>query len=111
VVSHDRVLAERLRGVLAGEAGVSEKRMFGGVAFLVRGRLAVSASGTGGLMVRVDPSESAALVAQDGVAPFVMRGRDMAGWVRVEADAVADDEDLRGWVDRGLAYASSLPPA
>jgi hypothetical protein len=84
--------------------------MFGGLAFLVGGNMAVAASGQGGLLVRVDPAESDALVDGEHVAPMEMRGRAMAGWLRVDEAAVADEARLREWVERGVAYAGSLPP-
>jgi hypothetical protein len=85
--------------------------MFGGLAFLLGGHMAVAASGQGGLMVRVEPSQTAALLAEPGAAPFEMGGRGaMDGWLRVSADAVEADVTLARWVDRGLAYARSLPP-
>lgn len=106
-MAFDEELAERVRAVLAGDAGVDERRMFGGLAFLLGGRMAVVVSRAGGLMVRVDPGESAALVARPGVEPMVMRGRETAGWLRVAADRVADDAALTEWVRRGVA---ALPP-
>ena len=108
-MAYDEALAERIRHQLAGRAGLSEQRMFGGLAFLIGGNMAIAASGQGGLLVRVDPDESQALVAATGARPMEMRGRRMAGWLRVEAADVADDDALRGWIDRGVAYAGSLP--
>ncbi len=109
-MAYDEELAERIREVVAGEDALSEQRMFGGLAFLVGGHMAVAASGKGGLMVRVDPEESAALEDGDGVEPMVMRGREMHGWLRVAADSVQDDAALESWVRRGVAYVRSLPP-
>jgi len=109
-VAYDVGLADRLREVLAGEPGVAEKRMFGGLAFLVDGHLAVSASSQGGLLLRVDPARSGDLAADPRLSPFVMRGREMAGWLRVELDASASDDELGRWVRRGVDYARSLPP-
>jgi TfoX/Sxy family transcriptional regulator of competence genes len=105
-VAYDEQLAARIRELSSGESGLTEQQMFGGLAFLVNGNMAVAASGQGGLLVRVDPAESAALVEATGAEEMVMRGRAMAGWLRVEP---ADDE-LPGWVERGVAYARSLPP-
>lgn len=110
VVTYDLELAERLRERLAVEPDVAEKRMFGGLAFLVAGHLAVSASGRGGLLVRCDASDQAALEEDPRVSPFVMRGRPMTGWVHVGVDGSASDQDLDGWLDHGLAFARSLPP-
>ena len=84
--------------------------MFGGLAFLVGGNIAVAASGRGGLMVRVDPEEGAALVAASPARMMEMRGRRPPGWLRLDSSAVDDEDDLRAWVDRGLSYARSLPP-
>ncbi len=106
---YDEDLADRLRLLLAGE-GVSEKRMFGGLAFLLCGHLAIAASGQSGILVRVDPDELDRLLAEPGAEPFEMRGRPMKGWLRVDADALDDDAVLRVWADRGLAYVRSLPP-
>jgi TfoX/Sxy family transcriptional regulator of competence genes len=104
-VAYDEAVAERIRGLLAGERGVEEKKMFGGLAFLVGGNMAVAASGQGGLLVRVDPAESDALVAATNATPMEMRGRQMGGWLRVDAG-----DDLPEWVERGTSYARSLPP-
>ena len=108
-MAYDEDLADRLRSLLADEDAVAEKRMFGGLAFLIGGHMAVAAGSDGGLMARFDPAETDARVAEPGVGPMVMRGREMDGWARVEAAAVADDEALRPWVDRGVAYVRSLP--
>jgi hypothetical protein len=109
-MAYDEELANRIREQLAAEAGVTEQRMFGGLAFLVGGHLAVAASGKGGLMVRVDPEQTDALVAEPHARPFEMRGRPMDGWLRVDAAGVDGDAGLQRWVTRGVAYARSLPP-
>jgi TfoX/Sxy family transcriptional regulator of competence genes len=109
-VAHDEQLAERIRQLLAGEPGVTEQRMFGGLAFLIAGNMAVGVSGQGGILVRVDPSESESLVARTAAYPMEMRGRSMAGWLRVDAEHVAADAELEPWVTRGAAYARALPP-
>lgn len=108
-MTYDERLAERIRELLAGEPDVDEKRMFGGLAFLVGGNLAVSASGQGGLMVRVDPEESAGLLASTPAVPMEMRGRAMRGWLRVDSQHVTTKRALAGWVRRGTSYARSLP--
>lgn len=105
----DEELADRLRLLLAG-AGVTEKKMFGGLALLLDGHMAVAVSGQGGIMVRVDPAEIDALLAQPGAGPLEMRGRPMQGWLQVDADALDDDAVLRTWAEYGLSYARSLPP-
>jgi TfoX/Sxy family transcriptional regulator of competence genes len=105
-MAYDEELAAQIREVVAGEPALSEKKMFGGLAFLVGGNMAVAASGQGGLLVRVDPAESDALVASSEAEPMVMRGREMAGWLRVDP---ADGDELRTWVERGVTYARSLP--
>ena len=108
-MAYEEALAERIRGLVAREAGMTEKKMFGGLAFLVGGNMAVAASGQGGLLVRVDPHESDALVEKTSATPMEMRGREMTGWLRVATDDVAGDRDLKAWVDRGVGYARSLP--
>jgi hypothetical protein len=106
-VAYDEELADRIRGLIGGEA--VEKAMFGGLAFLVGGNMAVAASGQGGLLARVDPEESDELVATTGAEPMVMRGKEMRGWLRMESGDVASDAELAAWVERGRAYARSLP--
>ncbi len=109
-MAYDENLAGRIRDLIIGTADVSERKMFGGLAFLVNGNMAVAASGQGGLMARVDPETGDALVNGDTVEPMAMRGRPMTGWLRVSTPAVADDEQLQEWIDRSVAYAASLPP-
>jgi hypothetical protein len=109
-VPYDRELADRLRLSLGGEPGVTEKTMFGGLAFLVHGNMAVAASSDGGLIVRVDPAETGTLLEEPGARRFSMRGREMDGWLLVEPAVLAEDSALRSWIDRGVAYAGSLPP-
>ena len=104
-MAYDEDLANRIRELIATDEGVTEQKMFGGLAFLVGGNMAVAASGQGGLLLRVDPEETDALSAEPHAAPFEMRGRPMRGWLRVAADA-----ELEPWVARGVAYARSLPP-
>ena len=109
-MAYDEKLAARIRELVAGKHGISEKKMFGGLAFLVHGNMSVAASGQGGLLVRFDPDESDALVRKPGVETMVMRGRPMAGWLRVDAEAVRTKKQLAAWVERGVGYARSLPP-
>ena len=112
-MAYDEALAERIRAAVAGlYAGqVVEKRMFGGLAFLVNGNMAVAAQGSApGLMVRVDPDQADRFAAEPGAAIMQMRGRAMRGWITVEQDAVAKPADLRRWVKRGIEYSTSLPP-
>jgi len=109
-MAYDEDLADRIRELLAGERGIVEKKMFGGLAFLVDGNMSVAASGQGGLLVRVDPDESDALLKKPGVQLMEMGGRSMSGWLRVDSDAVRTKQQLRPWVERGVAYARSLPP-
>jgi hypothetical protein len=110
-MAYDPGLADRVRELVAREENVDEKRMFGGLAFLVNGNMSVAASSQGGLMVRVDPAVSEALVDDERVRPVVMRGRELRGWLRVEAHADEPDDAgwLAQWVGRGVAYARSLP--
>jgi TfoX/Sxy family transcriptional regulator of competence genes len=109
-MAYDEDLANRIRELIAGDPDVTEKRMFGGLAFLIAGNMAVSASGQGGLMVRVDPADTDALVSKPHARPFEMRGRAMDGWLRVDAEGVRSRRELEPWVSRGVAYARSLPP-
>jgi len=108
-MAYDEELANRIRGMLGVESGLTEREMFGGLAFMVGGNTAVAASGQGGLLVRVDPEESDTLVATTNASPMEMRGRQMQGWLRVDADDVRSDRELAAWVDRGATYARSLP--
>lgn len=109
-MAYDEQLAERIRRLVEGEPGLSEKRMFGGLGFLVGGNMAISASGQGGVLVRVDPEQSDDLVAKTDAYVAVMRGRPMAGWLRVDPDHVRTKPQLAKWVKLGVAYARSLPP-
>jgi hypothetical protein len=108
-VAYDEGLAARIREHVAGEP-VEEKKMFGGLAFLLGGHMAVAASGQGGLMVRCAPDDTGDLAGEPGASRMEMRGRAMDGWLRVSAEAVEREPDLGRWVERGLAYARSLPP-
>lgn len=109
-VAYDDELAGRIRGVLSGTADFTEKKMFGGLAFLIGGNMAVSASGQGGLLLRADPAASDELCSHPGVELAVMRGRPMDGWLRVSPEAIASDDELERWVQVGVEYAASLPP-
>jgi hypothetical protein len=109
-MAYDEGLAARIREAVRGEPGVTEKAMFGGLAFLVGGHLAVSASGQGGMLLRCDPAQTETLVSEPDVGRFEMRGREMDGWLRVDDEAVRSDADLDRWVGLGVAYARSLPP-
>jgi TfoX/Sxy family transcriptional regulator of competence genes len=108
-MAYDEELAARVRAALAGEPGVTEQKMFGGLAFLIGGNMGVAASGQGGLLLRVGPEESDGLVAASPARPFEMRGRQMRGWLRLDADAVRTQQELETWVQRGATYARSLP--
>lgn len=108
-MAYDEVLAERIRTLLAGEPNLTEKRMFGGLAFLIGGNMSVSASGQGGLLLRCEPVDTAELVQEPHASPAVMRGRAMEGWLRVAPEGVESDEELQKWVTRGVGYARSLP--
>jgi TfoX/Sxy family transcriptional regulator of competence genes len=108
-VAYDEDLADRIRELLAESRGVTERKMFGGLAFLIHGNMAIAASGQGGVLVRVDPAESDRLVASTNARPMVMRGREMSGWVRLDAEDVRTKRQLSKWVTLGRAYAESLP--
>jgi TfoX/Sxy family transcriptional regulator of competence genes len=109
-MAYDEDLADRIRELLAGEAHVTEKKMFGGLAFLVGGNMAIGASGQGGVLVRVDPARSDRLVATTNARPMEMRGRQMSGWLRLASDDVRTKRQLARWVTLGATYARSLPP-
>src|SRR5438105_400870 len=109
-MAYDEDLANRIRELIAAEPDVTERRMFGGLAFLIGGHMSVSASGQGGLMLRCDPAETDALLKESHAQPFEMRGRVMDGWLRVDAEGLRTKRDLERWVARGVAYARSLPP-
>ncbi|HEY7046908.1 MAG TPA: TfoX/Sxy family protein [Jatrophihabitantaceae bacterium] len=109
-MAYDVELANRLREQVGDEKGLTEKAMFGGLAFLINGNMAVSASGQGGLLLRVDPAETEALIQQPHAARFVMRGRETDGWLRIDPAGITTDDELRRWTDIGVAYARSLPP-
>lgn len=108
-MAYDEDLANRIRQLVLIEPGVVEQRMFGGLAFLINGNLSVSASGQGGLLLRVDPAETDALLGKPHAHPFEMRGRVMRGWMRVEPEGLQTKRQLERWVARGVAYARSLP--
>jgi TfoX/Sxy family transcriptional regulator of competence genes len=108
-MAYDEELASRIRDLVAGERGLTEKKMFGGLAFLIGGNMAVAASGQGGILVRVDPADGEKLVARTSARPMEMRGREMQGWLRVDADDVRTKRQLASWIGRGTAYARSLP--
>jgi TfoX/Sxy family transcriptional regulator of competence genes len=108
-MAYDEDLADRIRELLAGTRGVSEKKMFGGLAFLIGGNMAIAASGQGGVLVRVDPAQSDRLVATTAARPMEMRGREMAGWLRVASDDVRTKRQLSKWVTLGRTCAESLP--
>jgi len=109
-MAYDEDLADRIRELIAAERGVEEKRMFGGLAFLINGNMAVAASGRGGLMVRVPPDDTGKLVSHQHAEPMVMAGRETRGWLRVATEGVKTKRQLRPWVSRGVDYAKSLPP-
>jgi TfoX/Sxy family transcriptional regulator of competence genes len=108
-VAYDEELADRIRELLGSESDLTEKKMFGGLAFLIGGNMAVAASGQGGVLVRVDPAESDTLVATTKARLMEMRGRQMQGWLRVDAEDIRTGRQLAEWVDLGTTYARSLP--
>src|SRR3954469_21650858 len=105
-MAYDEDLANRIRELMSGEANVTEMKMFGGLAFLIGGNMSVAASGQGGILVRIDPAESGELGRPRGAQLMEMRGRTMPGWLRVEPRT---EKELKEWVERGVAYARSLP--
>jgi TfoX-like protein len=108
-MAYDEELAERIRSLIEGEPGLSEKKMFGGLAFLIDGNMAVAASGQGGIMLRVDPAQSEEMLDEPWIRRVVMRGREMAGWLRIDPAAVVADAAFEAWVRRGVDYARTLP--
>ncbi|OCB52591.1 RNA methyltransferase [Mycobacterium malmoense] len=108
-MAYDEKLADEIRELVAAERGVEEKRMFGGLAFLVNGNMSVAVSGQGGLLVRVPPGDLDDVLRRAHVAPMVMAGRDVRGWVRVDVAGIRTKRQLQGWVSRGVGYARSLP--
>ena len=108
-MAYDEELADRIRELVADEPALTEQKMFGGLAFLIGGNMAVAASGQGGLLVRVDPAESDALVESTPARLFEMRGREMPGWLRVDSEDVRTKKDLAAWVKRGASFARTLP--
>jgi hypothetical protein len=109
-MAYDEDLAGRVRELLGAQKGIEEKRMFGGLAFLINGNMSVAVSGRGGLMVRVPPAETDKLLAREHVEPMVMAGRETRGWLRVAVDGVKTKRQLEPWVRRGVDHARSLPP-
>jgi TfoX/Sxy family transcriptional regulator of competence genes len=108
-MAYDEELADRIRDLIGGETGLSEQKMFGGLAFLIGGNMAIAASGQGGVLVRVDPEQADELVASTSAQVMEMRGRQMRGWLRVSSDDVRTKRQLSKWVELGRAYAHSLP--
>jgi TfoX N-terminal domain len=109
-VAYDQELADRIRRLIGADPDLTEKKMFGGLAFLIAGNMAIAASGQGGAMVRVDPQHSDALVATTTASLMEMRGRPMPGWLHVSSDDLRTDDQLAPWVERSTGYARSLPP-
>ena len=108
-MAYDEQLAERIRRLTGEEPALTEKKMFGGLAFLVNSNMAIAASGQGGIMIRCAPEDTDALLREPGAEHVIMRGRAMNGWLRVRSEAVADDGQLEPWVARALDYARRLP--
>jgi TfoX/Sxy family transcriptional regulator of competence genes len=109
-MAYDEDLANRIRELIARDPDVTEKRMFGGLAFLSGGHMAVAASREGGIMLRIDPDQTETLLAKPHTRPFEMRGRELDGWLRVDPEGLKTKRQLEPWVKRGVAYARSLPP-
>ncbi len=109
-MAYDTELAQRVRALLTFEPEIVEKKMFGGLAFLVGGHMSVAVSSSGGLLLRSEPKDTEKLLEQPHVEPFVMRGRAMSGWLRIAAEGVEDDAELKRWVETGVGRARSLPP-
>src|SRR5262245_4283469 len=108
-MAYDEELSERIRAQLEGESGLSEKRMFGGLAFLIDGNMACGVNKTA-LVVRFDPAIHADVLAEPGARDFDLSPRPMKGWACVDPDGYRTDVDLERWVERGLSFARGLPP-
>lgn len=108
-MAYDETLAARIRDHLGDDPSIAEKKMFGGVAYMLHGNMAVGVH-KNGLMVRLDADDHEAALAEPGVSEFDLTGRPMRGWVVVGADAISDDSSLASWIERGVEYAGSLPP-
>ena len=108
-VAYDEELADRIRGLVGDEPGLTEQKMFGGLAFLIGGNMAIAASGQGGILVHADPDEADALAGTTDAYPMEMRGKQMRGWLRVDSEHVKAEPELRRWVEVGTSYARSLP--
>ena len=109
-MAYDEALATRIRALVSEEPGLTEQRMFGGLAFLINGNMAVSASSAGGLLLRVPPEQTAELAGRPHAQRFAMRGREMDGWLHVDGDGLDAQRDLEEWVSLGVAYARQMPP-
>jgi hypothetical protein len=108
-MAYDEELADRVRGHVEQEKGLTEKKMFGGLAFLINGRMAVAAGSRGDVLLRCDPADTETLLQEPNAGPFEMRGREMVGWLQLDANGLTDAE-LDQWIQRGVSYAKSLPP-
>jgi TfoX/Sxy family transcriptional regulator of competence genes len=108
-MAYDEELADRIRELIGDEPNLTEKKMFGGLAFLIGGNMAVAASGQGGILVHVDEAQSEELVATSNARPMEMRGREMKGWLRVDTEDLKTKRELAKWVELGAGYARSLP--
>jgi len=109
-MAYDSSIAKRIRDLLAEQKGVAEKRMFGGLAFLVHGNMCVAASGQGGMLVRIDPAETKSALARPHTSRMSMGGRSMDGWIRVAPEGARTTREVGTWVTRSLAYVRTLPP-
>ena len=109
-MAYDEGLADRVREIVAASGEFSERKMFGGLAFMVAGHMAVAASGQGGIMLRVEPDQTDELLAKPFCHPFEMRGKPVDGWLRVDAEGVKTKRQLERWVMRGVEYARTRPP-
>ena len=109
-MAYDEDLANRIRELIASEDGYTEQKMFGGIGFMIDGHMAVGVSGEGGLMIHCAKEETEALLAKPGARPFEMRGREMKGWLRVDAESVSTKRELEPWVMESVAFARALPP-
>jgi TfoX/Sxy family transcriptional regulator of competence genes len=109
-MAYDEELADRIRDLVGDEPGLTEQKMFGGLAFLIGGNMAIAARGQGGVLVHADPDEADALLDSTDAYLMEMRGKEMRGWLRIDSEHVGTKQQLATWVEVGAGYARSLPP-
>ena len=109
-MAYDEDLASRIRELIASEDGYTEQKKFGVIGFMIDGHMAVGVDGEGRLLIHCSIEETEALLAKPGARPFQMRGREMKGWLQVDAESVSTKRALEPWVMQSVAFARALPP-